>query len=141
MTEPAQHSTPGVLAPGLRGEATLVVLPEHTARAFGSGNAAVFSTPRMIALMEAAAVNATDGHLAPGDITLGTRVDIVHLAATPIGGQVRAEAELVSVAGRRLHFRVTAWDAHEKIGEGTHERAVVNAARFMEKVGGKAPQP
>lgn len=139
MTDREHLPTPGGLAPGLRGTATLVVGPEHTAQAFGSGNAPVFGTPRMVALMEAAAVDALEGHLAPGDITLGTRVEIVHLAATPIGEPVRAEAELVGVTGRRLAFRVTARDAHEKIGGGLHERAVVNAARFLERVAARRP--
>jgi fluoroacetyl-CoA thioesterase len=119
---------------GLRGQATLVVAPEHTAQAFASGNAPVFSTPRMIALMEAAAVNAVEAGLSPGDISLGTRVDIAHLAATPVGETVRAEAEVVGGTPRRLVFRVTAWDEHEKIGEGSHERAVVSGARFMDRV-------
>jgi len=128
--------TPGepTLTPGLRGTAVLVVTDAHTAQAFGSGNVAVFSTPRLIALMEGAAVDAVREHLAPGDTSVGVRVDVTHLAATPVGAQVRAEAELVQVEGRRLRFVVAAWDQHQKIGEGTHDRAVVNYARFVEKV-------
>jgi fluoroacetyl-CoA thioesterase len=122
------------LVPGLRGTAVLVVAEEHTAQAFRSGNVPVFSTPRLVALMEAAAVEAIAEHLAPGDTSVGVRVETSHLAATPVGEPVRAEAELVQVDGRKLRFRVEAWDEHQKIGEGLHDRAVVNHQRFVERV-------
>jgi fluoroacetyl-CoA thioesterase len=122
------------LAPGLRGTAVLAVTDEHTAQAFQSGNVPVFSTPRLVALMEAAAVKAVIEHLAPGDTSVGVRVEISHLAATPVGESVRAEAELAQVDGRTLRFRVEAWDEHQKIGDGTHDRVVVNYQRFVERV-------
>jgi fluoroacetyl-CoA thioesterase len=122
------------LGPGLRGTAVLAVTDEHTAQAFQSGNVPVFSTPRLVALMEAAAVKAVVGHLAPGDTSVGVRVEISHLAATPVGESVRAEAELVQVDGRTLRFCVEAWDEHQKIGDGTHDRMVVNYQRFVERV-------
>jgi predicted thioesterase len=126
---------------GARGTAALTVAPEHTAQAFGSGNVPVFSTPRLVALMEEAAVNSLGARLGPGETTVGTRVDIAHLAATPIGEQVRAEARLVTVDGRMLKFEVVAYDRQEKVGEGTHERAVIDEQRFLERVGRKLTRP
>ncbi len=123
---------------GVSGTASLVVGLEHTAQALGSGNVPVFSTPRLVALMEAAAVNAVAGRLDAGETTVGTRIAIAHLAATPVGQQVRAEARLVAVQGRVLTFEVAAHDAHEKIGEGTHERAIVDERKFLERVDTKA---
>ncbi len=125
------------LTVGLTGTASLVVVPEHTAAALGSGNVPVFSTPRLVALMEQAAVNAVRDCLAPGATSVGTKIDIVHLAATPVGGTVRAEARLVAVNGRDLTFEVSARDDREKIGEGTHHRAIVDEQRFLERVGRK----
>ncbi len=123
---------------GSRGASTLVVAPEDTARAFGSGNVPVFSTPRMVGLMEQAAVKAIAAHLDPGETSVGTRGDIAHLAATPVGMEVRAEARLVEVNGRVLKFEVVAYDAQEKIGEGTHERAIIDERRFLDRVARKA---
>jgi predicted thioesterase len=91
----------------------------------------------MIALMEAAAVRAVDPHLPAGEASVGIGLDIRHLAATPVGHEVRARAELIAVAGRRLSLKVEAWDEQELIGEGTHERYVVNLARFMTRVKAK----
>jgi fluoroacetyl-CoA thioesterase len=126
------------LAIGVVGTAALVVAPEHTATAFGSGSVPVFSTPRLVALLERAAVAAVSGRLAPGETSVGTAIAIVHLAATPVGGTVRAEARLDGIDGRRLRFAVVAFDEHEKIGEGTHERVVVDEERFLERVARKA---
>lgn len=126
---------------GLGGTAALVVAPEHTARALGSGNVPVFSTPRLVALMEQAAVNAIADRLAPGETSVGTTIDIAHLAATPVGATVRAEARLVAVNGRELTFDVTAYDDIEKIGEGRHRRMIVNVGRFLERVGKKEKRP
>jgi fluoroacetyl-CoA thioesterase len=123
---------------GLVGTASLTVGPGHTAQAFGSGSVPVFSTPRLVALLEEAAVHATAGRLDPGDTTVGTRVEVVHVAATPVGDSVRAEARLESIDGRRLAFTVAAFDSTAKIGEGRHERIIVNEQRFLEKVRDKA---
>jgi len=122
---------------GLKGEARRVVTPDQTAEAFGSGLVPVYATPAMVALMEKAAVVALAGHLAPGDTTVGTKLEIVHLAATPLDDEVRAEAELVAVDGRRLSFALAAWDSTRKIGEGRHERMIVARDRFLESVGRK----
>lgn len=122
------------LAPGLTGEGTAVVTEANTAAAVGSGGITVFSTPMMIALMENAALRAVQPHLNEGESTVGTVVNIKHLAATPLGMSVRAVARLDVVDGRRLLFTVEAFDAKEKIGEGTHERFVIGVEKFLLKV-------
>lgn len=125
------------LAPGLVGEARATVDGSRLASSVGSGGLEVLSTPSMIALMEQAACQAVEADLPPGQTTVGTQVDIRHLAATPRGAQVRARAELLEVDGRALKFHVEAFDAHEKIGEGTHQRAVVDPARLLARVQAK----
>ena len=122
---------------GLTGEARIVVVPEVTAHHMGSGTVPVFATPQMVLLMERAAVNALAPHLAPGQQSVGTMVNVRHLAATPLGATVTARAELIAVDGRRLTFRVSAHDGTELIGEGTHERALIDLARFEAKVAAK----
>lgn len=122
------------LSPGLTGEAETVVVHENTAAAVGAGGVEVFGTPMMIALMENAAWKAVAEHLDPGYVTVGTVVNIRHLAATPLGQKVRASAELTEVDGRRLVFRVTAYDEKQKIGEGQHERFIVHLERFLDKM-------
>src|SRR6516162_2889120 len=112
------------LTPGLTGEATTVVVHENTAAAVGAGGVEVFGTPMMIALMENAAWRVVVDALDEGYVTVGTLVNVRHLAATPVGQQVRALAELIEVDGRRLVFRVEAYDEQQKIGEGQHERFI-----------------
>ena len=128
------------LKPGLKGEAELVVGEEHTALRVGSGRVRVLATPLMIALMETAAVATVEDALAPGQQSVGTHVDIRHLAATPVGMTVRAMAELVKVDGRTLTFRLAAVDEKEPIGEGTHVRALVDAERFDARMQAKLDQ-
>ncbi|MFQ6001087.1 MAG: thioesterase family protein [Anaerolineae bacterium] len=125
------------LAPGLRGEARLVVTEEDTAQHLGSGNVAVLATPRMIALMESASVKAVDHLLPPGQATVGSEIRVRHLAATPQGMEVTVHSALVEVEGRRLTFKVEAFDEREKIGEGTHIRFIIDLDRFREKVKAK----
>jgi len=128
------------LTPGLVGELTASVDHSMLASSIGSGGLDVFSTPSLIALMEHAARNAVE-HLLPADqLTVGVRVDVRHLAATPLGAPVSARAELIEVAGRRLVFRVEAFDPQEIIGEGTHERAIVEPARLLARAAAKLPQ-
>jgi predicted thioesterase len=124
-----------VLETGLTGEARVIVDTPQLASAFGSGGwkVDVYATPAMIALMEQAAVNAVDHLLEPGQSSVGTHVDIQHLAATPPGLEVRAHAELTGIDGRRLTFHVEAFDPTEKIGSGTHERMIVNLERLLER--------
>ncbi len=125
------------LAPGLRGEARLVVTEEDTAQHVRSGNVVVLATPRMIALMENASVKAVDHLLPPGQATVGGEIRVRHLAATPQGMEVTVRSELVEVEGRRLTFKVEAFDEREKIGEGTHIRFIIDLDRFREKVEAK----
>lgn len=122
---------------GLTGEQTVIVSPELTARHLHSGSIDVFATPAMIALMEAAAMAAVEGARDPGTTSVGTFIEVRHLAATPLGEQVRARAEVTGVDGRQVTFRVQAWDQHELIGEGTHTRVIVEVERFMKRVESK----
>ena len=122
---------------GMKGRAEAVVTPDNTAQAAGSGLVPVFATPWMIALMENAAVNAIQAALAPDEGTVGTRLDVTHDAATPIGMRVWAEAEVTGLEGRRITFAVSAWDEAEKIGGGTHERFIIKTERFLAKAQSK----
>jgi fluoroacetyl-CoA thioesterase len=119
---------------GMTGEATTTVVHENTAAAVGAGGVEVFGTPMMIALMENAAWRAVVASLDEGDVTVGSVVNVKHLGATPLGQRVRATAELVEIEGRRLVFRVEAYDEQKKIGEGFHERFVVNLERFLKRI-------
>jgi predicted thioesterase len=119
---------------GLTGSAQLVVGPEHTAPFVGSGRIAVLATPVMINLIEAAALNAVEHLLPVGHQSLGIHLDVSHVAATPVGLQVTATAEVLRVEGRTITFRVDARDEVEPIGGGTHKRVVVSVARFDERV-------
>ena len=128
------------LKPGLTGTAEIVVGTRDMAPHIGSGKIKVLATPVMVSLMEEAALNAVEGSLPAGHQTVGTRLDVTHTAATPVGLRVTARAELTGVNGRRLTFRVSAADEHEQIGEGTHERIVVNVERFDQRAQRKAPR-
>ena len=121
------------LTQGLTGEASVTVDHSNTAAALGSGLVPVFGTPALVALLELAAVQAVADALPAGSTSVGTHLDVRHLAATPIGMTVRAQATLTGVEGRRLVFAVEAWDDVEKVGEGTHTRVVVDAERFVQK--------
>jgi fluoroacetyl-CoA thioesterase len=128
------------LRPGLTGAAEVVVGNEHTAPFVGSGRVRVLATPVMINLMEAAALDAVEKLLPAGHQSLGIRLDVRHYAATPVGMRVRVSAELVKIDGRTLDFRVEARDEKEPIGDGLHQRVVVNVARFDERVQAKIPK-
>ena len=125
------------IVPGIRGEKTLLVAPENTAAALGSGCLPVFATPAMITLMELCAAESVGGLLDEGFSTVGTGVDIKHLSATPVGMRVRCETELVEVDRRRLVFVCRAYDEAGLIGEGKQERFVVENEKFMAKVESK----
>jgi fluoroacetyl-CoA thioesterase len=135
MASPAQVSpTVARITPGLTGTTEIIVGPEHTAPFVGSGRIAVLATPVMINLIEAAALAAVEHLLPPGHQSLGTHLDVSHVAATPVGLRVTASAEVVGVEGRTITFRVEARDEFEPIGGGTHQRVVVSVARFDERV-------
>lgn len=126
------------IAPGLRASTEILVGTRDTAHHVGSGKIKVLATPVMIMLLEEAALNAVEDLLPPGYQTVGTRLDVSHTAATPVGMRVTAFAEVVAVDGRKLTFRVWAEDEVERIGEGTHERIVVEVARFDRRTRAKA---
>jgi len=119
------------LIPGLSAELNIIVSEADTASRWGSGLVPVYSTPALVGLMEATAVKALDGQLDPAQTSVGVHIDVRHLAATPVGMSVRARAELTVIEGRKLTFRIEAWDAVEKIGEALHERFLIDAEKFV----------
>jgi fluoroacetyl-CoA thioesterase len=124
---------------GTSGSFTLVVRPEHLASNFKDTMLPpVLSTPVMIMIMENAALNALKPYLEPGESAVGTRVDVRHLAATPVGQRVTGEAVVTKVEGRRITFAVRANDETEEIGNGTHERALVDLAKIAQRLKAKA---
>jgi fluoroacetyl-CoA thioesterase len=124
---------------GAKGAYTLRVTPAHLANQFkDAALPKVFATPMMVTAMENAALNAVRQYLDPGESAVGTKVDITHLAATPAGHQVTAEAIVTKVDGRRIEFDVTARDEIEEIGKGKHERMVVDMARLDKRLAAKA---
>jgi len=130
-------STMETLTVGVRGKATCTVTEENTALTMGSGDLPVFATPALAACMEKAAAESVKPLLEEGKTTVGTRLVLDHTAATPIGMAVRCESELIKVDGRTLVFVVTAFDEVGEIGRAEHTRAIINAARFLEKTEAK----
>ena len=126
-----------ILKPGLTAEKADVVSEKNTADTFGSGGLGVYATPSMIALMEGAALSAVDPLLPPGWSTVGTELSIKHLSATPIGMKISAKAELLSIEGRALVFKVEAFDEAGKIGEGSHNRFIVESGKFLARTEAK----
>ena len=123
-----------MLEVGLKYQSRVVVSEDNTALKLGSGDMEVFATPAMIALMENAAMNAVASYLDAGTTTVGTMMKSSHIKASALGANITAEAELVAVEGRRLSFTVKAWDDRGVIGEGEHERFVVDRERFLSKL-------
>ncbi len=122
------------ITPGLEGTAQLVVAAEHTAPRIGSGKVHVLATPVMINLIEAAALAAVEHLLPAGYQSLGTHLDVHHVAATPVGMRVTARAEVIGLENRTVSFRVEARDEKDLIGHGTHQRVIVNVAKFDQRV-------
>lgn len=123
---------------GMTGEASVIVNASNTALKFGSGAVNVYATPAMIGLMENASINAVDRHLPEGYATVGTKIEIKHMAATPIGMKVMANAEVIEIDGLKIKFKVEAFDEKEKIGEGKHNRYIVKLSDFSRKAESKA---
>ena len=124
---------------GAKGTATLRVRGEHTANQFKDAMLPeVFATPMMVRLMEDAALNAIRAYLEPGESAVGTAIDMEHLAATPVGHEVTAQAEVTRVDGRQVEFRVSARDEKEEIGRGTHRRMAIDLGRFNQRLALKA---
>lgn len=122
------------LTMGMTNESILIVEEKHTASAYGSGSIYVFATPAMVGLMENAALNCVEQALGDQWTTVGTHVDISHIAATKMGKEAKAVAELIAIDGKKLKFKVTAYDEDKKIGEGYHNRYIINQEKFMAKV-------
>jgi len=122
------------LTPGLTGEATTIVVHENTAASVGAVVVVIYSIPMIISLMENAICRQVTHYLEVGVVTDGIIVNVRHLAATPLGQHVRARAELIEIDGRRLIFNVEAYDEKRKIGEGQHERFIVNLERFKARI-------
>ncbi|MDB5098834.1 MAG: hypothetical protein JWM80_3255 [Cyanobacteria bacterium RYN_339] len=125
---------------GVRGSAATVVGSDNTAVTVGSGTLPIFATPSMAALAEQAACAAVQAYMPLGRTTVGMGMHIRHLAASPIGHNVSAEAVVVAVEGRRIEFKITVHDEREKIGDGTHERFAIDAEGFMNKLLLKKPK-
>lgn len=128
------------LKTGITGKAEDTVTEQNTAAAMGSGGLAVYATPRMTAMMEYTAWKSAEPYLEEGQGTVGTHLDIAHLAASPVGSHITYESELVEVDRRKLVFRVAAYDEAGRIGEGIHERFIIDNTRFMEKTQAKLSQ-
>ena len=118
---------------GMKGEVATLAEREDTAKEVGSGSLLVYATPCMVALMEGAACEAIQEALSDSQTTVGTELNIQHISATPVGLEVRAEAEVVAVDGKVITFEVKAFDEAGEIGKGTHKRVIVNTQKFLEK--------
>lgn len=134
MTSRKMTDTTSAIKAGMTGTAELIVGEEHTAPRVGSGKIRVLATPVMINLIEAAALKAAEPLLPAGHQSLGTLLNVKHIAATPVGMKIKAMATVTKVDGRNIYFDVTAEDEKETIGGGTHERVVVNVERFDKRV-------
>ena len=130
-----------MLETGIKGKIDRTVTPDKCAGAIGSGELDVFATPAMIALIEETAWRSVVPYLGPGEGTVGTALNVRHVAATPVGLQVRCETELTLVDRRRLVFDVKVYDPFGLVGEGTHERFVIQYEKFMKKVDEKRLPP
>ena len=122
---------------GLTGQAAVTVDQKNTAAALGSGAVPAFATPALVALMERAAMNAIRDHLEDGQESVGTLVNVRHTSPTPVGKRVKAEAVLTAIDGRKLVFSVKAEDASGSVGEGTHERVLIDREQFIWKLATK----
>ena len=118
---------------GMKGEVATLAEREDTAKEVGSGSLLVYATPCMVALMEGAACEAIEEALSENQTTVGTELNIQHISATPVGLEVRAEAEVIAVEGKVITFQVKAFDEAGEIGKGTHKRVIVNTQKFLEK--------
>ena len=126
------------MQPGIKGHKERVVTDELTAKRFGSGTLEVFGTPAMIALLEETCLTSIEPYLEEGQGSVGTKIDVEHLAATPLGMKVRCESELIEVDRRRLVFSVEIFDEAGLVGRGRHERFIIQSEKFMAKAMAKA---
>jgi len=122
---------------GKTATASITVSDKNTAKAVGSGSLQVFATPMMVALMEEAACNCLADGLESGQTSVGTQINVAHIAASPVGATITATATITQSEGRKVEFSLTASDGTQEIGNGSHSRFIVDAERFMQKVGAK----
>lgn len=122
---------------GIIGKGEIVVTKDVTAAAIGSGMVDVFATPMMISLMENTCAKSVASHLQADESTVGTHVNVSHCAATPVGMKVYCESELIEIDRRKLTFKVTAYDERGLIGEGLHERFIIDSKKFQAKINSK----
>ncbi len=122
---------------GMKGSASALVEKEDTAQVVGSGDLLVYATPCLVALMEGAACECISGLLESGESSVGISMNVAHTSATPVGMEVRAEAEVTAVEGRKISFQIRAFDEAGEIGNAVHERFVIKSERFLEKAYGK----
>ncbi len=125
------------LTPGITGEKSVAVSIENTALAMGSGTLRVFATPAMIALVEGCCAESVEGYLGDGNTSVGTHIEVDHLAASPVGASVLCKSKLTGVDGRKLDFEFEVYDNKDLIGKGRHTRFTVAADRFLTKAYGK----
>ena len=128
------------LKTGIKNHGELTVTKEMTADAWGSGGQPVFATPAMIALMENTAWKSVEPFMKEGQTTVGTHIDVKHLSASPLGARITCDSELIEIDRRRLVFHVAAYDDSGLIGEGTHERFIIDNQKFMDKTQKKLEQ-
>lgn len=126
-----------MLTVGIQGQKQFTVTAAQTAEAVGSGGLPVFSTPSLVALMEATAMESVATELEAGQGTVGAAISVQHVSATPVGMAVRCESKLMAIDGRKLSFQILAYDEVGPIGTATHERVIIDNARFMEKAQAK----
>lgn len=127
--------------PGMDREESFIVEDENTAFHVGSGTSRVLATPWMIAFMERNSHRLLAQHLPEGYSSVGVHVNVSHLAPTPVGNSIRVHAQITEINGSRITFNVQAWDEQEKIGDGTHQRYVIEEARFLKRVRSKRLEP
>ncbi len=131
--------TSDYIKPGMADEANFQVEEQYTALRVGSGSLSVLATPSLIAFMERIAHNLLERHLPEGFSSVGTSVEVHHLAPTPAHSKVRVQCEILEVVGRQVTFALRAWDDYEKIGEGRHQRVIIEVARFLRRIEAKKP--
>jgi fluoroacetyl-CoA thioesterase len=127
-----------IIHPGMTLEKTIVIAEQHLAAHLGSGSLRVLATPAMISFMESISHQLLVQYLPEGFSSVGTHVDVYHLAPTPLGNTVRVTSEVMQIDGIRVQFNVQAWDEREQIGKGLHERVVIDHARFLRRVAAKS---
>ena len=126
-----------MLETGIKNKITITVTDDKTAKVMGSGILDVFATPAMVALMEQTAAESVQPHLDEGVTSVGTKINVEHLSADPVGIEVSCESELVEIDNRKLCFNITAYDKHGVIGKAYHERFLIKSESFMTKTNAK----